>query len=52
MSTLWGIEWRGLEGWITYYALYPSKEKATAAIKNARPVNVEWRVVEYQKSAM
>jgi Lar family restriction alleviation protein len=36
--------------WKTYFALYPTIEKAREAMMNARPVGSEWRVVPYRRA--
>jgi len=45
---VWMLERRHPGGdWTLYYAVYPSRLAAEAAINNARPPDIEWRVVEY-----
>lgn len=47
---VWMLERRHPGGdWTLYYAVYPSRLTAEAAIGNARPPEIEWRVVEYRK---
>lgn len=45
---VWMLERRHPGGdWTLYYAVYPSRLTAEAAMGNARPLGIEWRVVEY-----
>jgi len=48
---LWTLEWRAsFDGpWTPYYALYPTRAKARAAIMNARGEASDWRTVPLQR---
>jgi hypothetical protein len=47
-ESVWMLERRHPGGdWTLYYAVYPSRLAAEAAMGNARPPGIEWRVAEY-----